>query len=845
MPSGGNLLAALEREAQERLMTRKEFSAALASTVKDPSLGLAGLQFVLAGKGENQELTLGLEGEGNVSFQTEEMLTNMPPHEWSAVMKIWRAKWCEERGTLESLGKQAWGCLEAWWGADSRDALTGTLDMKNRPDVKPRAEGALLDCRHRNLPAAVLAFDLDGFKRINDEHPDHSEGDAALQLFARTIDEAANGDAVIMRNGGDEFMALIPNADELRAIEFAIALIERCQNAFEAAGYPIGVSAGIASSVADDEREFEELCNEADRAETSTKKTAKGSVRFAATAQSPQGEEEEVPLIGATALVKSAISSDEPAPFANVWLNALARRVAREAGERGIVDLRRLSEDFLKEAKLDVGGNALPAAGQADRQPRTEAAASPAALALAIACGLFHAGARDIAARQGVEELNLLVQDGAARLVDGAGAEPWGHGEIAVDEKLTEIPLGRWWTLADSEQLDPKAARLCLLVQIGDMSDEQIPSWPLADRIHVDPRPHSGGGLPDFWQLTLARVIDALDRAPNVSRVAVAGAVEHGMHSLRKLEGAAEWKVHELQEKLTLPYEQIERAQQRLDGAVKVVDSLDDLLELIAPDARAERGLIGSSGSGRTQQRHLPPAVPLDDYKLNSWDGCRAETIREAFPVVLAALRDAAERPENLIRDENGESLVEFIDYKIEISTPEREQVPDYFEDQDDDLEGHFEGNFLASEGKFSPYMTAPEVLDPLIEHLHNTVKAKPPFVTRRAILVVEHEIQPNEPLSPLGLVSMRCAPRPREDHIELRHSFLWRTVEALVGLPYSLYGSVRLAQHVAQVLAEHQGEDQPPVRLGPVSYVASSLHMYVDELGQNIARHIVNDARR
>jgi hypothetical protein len=111
--------------------------------------------------------------------------------------------------------------------------------------------------------------------------------------------------------------------------------------------------------------------------------------------------------------------------------------------------------------------------------------------------------------------------------------------------------------------------------------------------------------------------------------------------------------------------------------------------------------------------------------------------------------------------------------------------------------------------------------------------------------LVVPHEIENPDDITPLGLVSIRIVPRFAPGTVRVSYSFSWRTVEALVGFPYSLYGSVRYAQWLTGEIARGVGEKLPgrKVEVGSVSYIAHSLHFFVDENADLIARRIVDDA--
>jgi hypothetical protein len=83
----------------------------------------------------------------------------------------------------------------------------------------------------------------------------------------------------------------------------------------------------------------------------------------------------------------------------------------------------------------------------------------------------------------------------------------------------------------------------------------------------------------------------------------------------------------------------------------------------------------------------------------------------------------------------------------------------------------------------------------------------------------------------------------PEIDRNVIDFVFVWRTVEAFIGLPYSLYGSIRLAEQlVAQVseIVQNTPNGRPPA-IGELTYIALSLHVRVNEFHRRIAKRIVD----
>ncbi|HWT72733.1 MAG TPA: GGDEF domain-containing protein [Oxalicibacterium sp.] len=96
---------------------------------------------------------------------------------------------------------------------------------------------------------SILAFDLDRFKAINDLHG-HAVGDEVLKSFAQVTRGVLGPDAILARIGGEEFAALLLDADAQRAKELGEAVVTRFAEEIsrEASGIemPVTVSVGLA-----------------------------------------------------------------------------------------------------------------------------------------------------------------------------------------------------------------------------------------------------------------------------------------------------------------------------------------------------------------------------------------------------------------------------------------------------------------------------------------------------------------------------------------------------------------------------------------------------------------------
>lgn len=106
----------------------------------------------------------------------------------------------------------------------SYDTLTGAL---NRRCFYEQGQAQLTLAVERRLPLAVLLFDLDRFKQINDHHG-HVAGDIILRHFASLCQSNAPDGVLFGRLGGEEFAMLLPGNDDKIATRIAERIRSAC-----------------------------------------------------------------------------------------------------------------------------------------------------------------------------------------------------------------------------------------------------------------------------------------------------------------------------------------------------------------------------------------------------------------------------------------------------------------------------------------------------------------------------------------------------------------------------------------------------------------------------------------
>jgi len=299
------------------------------------------------------------------------------------------------RSGLESL-------LSAFWKPELRTKAAGIPDMQRAGEVASYAEVTLAS-RPEGTTAAVLFCDLDNFKQFNTDYG-HEVGTRVIREFGAAIDASAGDNAIVLHNGGDEFVLFSPTGGAVGAIKLA-HLVSRAVKESVASCQEggLGISIGVAISRQELEGEsFSRLVQEADSILTGQVKAAgpsersiKGSMRFPL--QEPMGTDLDWSLDALCSFAKCVVKSSalEPAPFSNVWLNGLSLAIQAfrcEAREFSAEGTQRTASAFLDWVKAEVDERPLHTSFfgyGTDDNDITAATISPLECAFAIAHGLL------------------------------------------------------------------------------------------------------------------------------------------------------------------------------------------------------------------------------------------------------------------------------------------------------------------------------------------------------------------------------------------------------------------------------------------------------------------------
>jgi len=160
----------------------------------------------------------------------------------------------------------------------TRDALT---ELPNRALLGDRLDQAIARAGRNRERLALLFIDLDHFKTINDSLG-HAIGDALLREVAQRLSRAVRKEDTVARQGGDEFIVLLPAIDSSGG-SFAAAekILQALAQRYDIEGHALHITASIGVAIfPDDGTDPQTLQRGADAALYHAKASGRNRVQF-------------------------------------------------------------------------------------------------------------------------------------------------------------------------------------------------------------------------------------------------------------------------------------------------------------------------------------------------------------------------------------------------------------------------------------------------------------------------------------------------------------------------------------------------------------------------------------
>jgi two-component system, cell cycle response regulator len=132
--------------------------------------------------------------------------------------------------------------------------VDGLTQIHNKRYLFEALERELIRARRHSRALSLVMFDIDFFKRINDQCG-HLAGDYVLRELAEVVQDRIRRDEVFARYGGEEFAIMMPETELVGAVTLAETLREKVAEhrfSFQGEQISVTVSMGCAAIEADD-----------------------------------------------------------------------------------------------------------------------------------------------------------------------------------------------------------------------------------------------------------------------------------------------------------------------------------------------------------------------------------------------------------------------------------------------------------------------------------------------------------------------------------------------------------------------------------------------------------------
>jgi two-component system, cell cycle response regulator len=143
------------------------------------------------------------------------------------------------------------------------DALT---DIHNKRYLLEFLDRELARSARYGRPLALILFDIDHFKKVNDEMG-HLGGDFTLRELAACVKGGIRKEELFARYGGEEFAVVLPETDRAGAIQAAErirTLVEQQPFQYEGKAFEVTVSLGVATTAGEEALTPSQLIRQAD-----------------------------------------------------------------------------------------------------------------------------------------------------------------------------------------------------------------------------------------------------------------------------------------------------------------------------------------------------------------------------------------------------------------------------------------------------------------------------------------------------------------------------------------------------------------------------------------------------
>lgn len=789
-------------------LTGDEFDKYLEEFLDEQFHGAVKIYYKLKDK-DKEVYEFGSKGEGANSYSKNVNYRDG----YSVEIELWAKN---EEISIESCKTIFSTYWNSWYNYE-----TCGLPSAAHTEVVKKIENTVSRWKSDECNITFIMIDLDHFKKVNDTH-DHETGTKVISEYSRLLFRHLYRTCIIIHQSGDEFNVLTRDNNAVEILNRVYLLKKDISSHKFSDAKEIDLTMACGAWINGDERQYIAIRNKAEEAYKLNGEKLRNSIRFCSKTTA-KVHEEDVRL----SIARLIGNLSKHYLFHNIYLDYIAE-LTRKVDN--LDDIQNEVDSFLFWVKFDYLDNSYQRCSVCTNITDFDHRVSRLDIGLAVLQGVLNNN------RINDTNVSFMIQNGTL--------------EINVDRRsifqLASITISDFEWSINNFKLIPQEidVRNTILVQPGYNSVIDVPKDIFYSVIPVDERPTIGGGLPDFWAAAMASLINCTEENPNVNSVVLNssnGYINRIRYYLEELSNLDEDDIDYLSKKTYKTETSIRRFINSVKGNIHIINEAQELITHVFDSCSQLKYEKKRNITEASPSQFLVRSLSDDSIALQICDGCRTNSLAQAFPIVLELLR---KNPATHKINKEPLELKELIAFKVVLSTPLNDVLPIYYSYDKDkhELEDYYNKNFVDENGLFRKRLIKNNQLDNMIKHVTNSIN-NGDYSTRRALLVVDNDSSSSSNYSPLGLVSIWLAPRWKENRIIIDYCYTWRTVEAIVGFPFSMYASIKYSEWLnIQIKKSVAREKQSLIEMGSLTYFAYSLHMYTNKENLSIARGIVNE---
>ena len=731
--------------------------------------------------------------------------------------------------------------FDAFWNSTLCDSICGIIAY-NTSKCKVKCDETLKLWKSEKKNVAFFMIDLDKFKEVNTKY-NHQVGTNVISEFSRVLKIILGNRGILIHQSGDEFNVLYYYETPWEIVALAYELKRKIDGHTFKQASDVELTMAIGVYLLEKNHiDYMEARSKAEAAyDGKNKNTEKqrDSIRIEKDEnQISYGNNSDIERELKKAIIRvTSVRNKEI--FHNIFLDFISNYVLGIEEEKVQQEINKIVKWINPEQNSNIRCTAL------NKSWDTKASISNLEVGFAVLHGILR--------NKSIIEKKVICKIYKENEKVKFNIEINGKNIFVHEETKLNITDLQWDSGVITEESFYETRKRAVLLSAGYDDNITIPEDIFDRIIRVDTRPFLGGALSDLWTAALCELIINMKENSYFTDVFICGEVgktpkvkdylnnielwdtKDGKYSIRYMSRKTFMSESDIIEFKNKFKEHIFECSEK--------DTIDKLYEICNKGLEKAHTKINNikENKGRILNRQLE----YNNIELGVVHGCKATSIADAFPISLEILRSTAlKNKNNYIVDQAGRKLFELMNFRILLEKPKSENLPEYYKYDENELTEYYNNTFGTENGlfmrEFNEHDQLKKVIRHIIEAINNPEKR---YATRRAILVVpnRNNNNNNDVQYPLGLVSVWIAPRIKNEEVVIDFSYSWRTVEALVGLPESMYASVKFAEELTKEISEKC--DTITVKLGSVSYIAYSLHMFLDSQSMNIIRGIINDA--